>query len=224
MLFLAVFAGFLAENQREHYVEKKRENAYIRSMIEDLKTDTLYFSNEIVSRSENRKMIDSLIHLLSQKNRTEFEQQRMYYFARYCISRFELVQIHDRTYDQMKSSGNLRLIHDEKIANRISDYYFNSKEFQVNSSQTQARILSVLEIEGKVFDGNIFQEILDKDNFTFKQPQGNLRLLTNDPQTINDLIVRLHYLISISSFTEVYFKKLKSEAIKVISLLEEEYD
>lgn len=26
MLFLAVFAGFLAENQREHFVEKKRKN------------------------------------------------------------------------------------------------------------------------------------------------------------------------------------------------------
>ena len=40
MLFLAVFAGFLAENQREHYVEHQREKQYIRSMIEDLQTDT----------------------------------------------------------------------------------------------------------------------------------------------------------------------------------------
>ena len=40
MLFLAVFCGFLAENQREHFVERKREKEYIRSMIEDLKLDT----------------------------------------------------------------------------------------------------------------------------------------------------------------------------------------
>jgi len=28
MLFLAVFCGFLAENEREHYVESKREKIY----------------------------------------------------------------------------------------------------------------------------------------------------------------------------------------------------
>jgi hypothetical protein len=41
MLFLAVFAGFLAENQREHYVEKQRAKEYAYQMIEDLKHDTL---------------------------------------------------------------------------------------------------------------------------------------------------------------------------------------
>src|ERR1051326_1573946 len=39
MLFLAVFAGFLAENQREHYVEHQREQQYMRSMIKDLEQD-----------------------------------------------------------------------------------------------------------------------------------------------------------------------------------------
>ena len=37
MLFLAVFCGFLAENFREHQVEKHRENKYIESMLEDLR-------------------------------------------------------------------------------------------------------------------------------------------------------------------------------------------
>src|SRR6476620_11729667 len=82
MLFLAVFAGFLAENWREHIVERKREKEYIRSMIEDLKTDMSYFAGELVGRKQNRIRTDSLIDLLSQKSRTEFEQQRMYYLAR----------------------------------------------------------------------------------------------------------------------------------------------
>ncbi len=33
MLFLAVFCGFLAENQREHMVEHKREKQYMQSML-----------------------------------------------------------------------------------------------------------------------------------------------------------------------------------------------
>jgi len=40
MLFLAVFCGFLAENFREHQVEKERGKKYIESFYEDLKADT----------------------------------------------------------------------------------------------------------------------------------------------------------------------------------------
>src|SRR5437773_12560964 len=40
MLFLAVFCGFLAENFREHQVEKERGRQYILSLYEDLKADT----------------------------------------------------------------------------------------------------------------------------------------------------------------------------------------
>ena len=223
MLFLAVTLGFFVENQREHYVEGKREKEYIRSMVEDLKTDVRYFTNEIVGRKQNRIMTDSLIDLLSQKNRTEFEQQRMYYFARYCIARVDLPQFHDRTYDQMKSSGNLRLVHQKNIADSISDYYFNAKEIQVNINQTQARILTAIEREGKVFDGMVFQQILDKDNFIFNQPAGNPKLITDDKTIINELIIRLHYLISISAFTELYFKRMNAQAIQLIAFLQNEY-
>jgi hypothetical protein len=40
MLFLAIFCGFLAENLREHKVEKERGRQYVKSFIEDLRTDT----------------------------------------------------------------------------------------------------------------------------------------------------------------------------------------
>src|SRR4029079_7061608 len=44
MLFLAVFCGFLAENQREHIVEKKRAKEYARSLVHDLSNDTSQLS------------------------------------------------------------------------------------------------------------------------------------------------------------------------------------
>lgn len=223
MLFLAVTLGFFVENQREHYVEQKREKEYIRSMIGDLGTDTVFFAYEIPRRKQVRRMTDSLINLLYQKNRNEWEQQRMYFLARYCIANIELPQIHDRTYDQMKSSGNLRLIQKKNVADSISNYYFNAKEIQVNINQTQMRILNAIDIEGKVFDGMIFQQILDKDNFRFQQPTGNPPLLTGDKTIINELIVKLHYLISISGFTELYFKGMNKQAIQLVSFLQKEY-
>ena len=47
MLFLAVFCGFLAENQREHMIEHQREKEYIKSFVEDLEIDTARFSGTI---------------------------------------------------------------------------------------------------------------------------------------------------------------------------------
>ena len=40
MLFLAVFCGFLAENQREHYIENQRAKKFAGSLVEDLQADT----------------------------------------------------------------------------------------------------------------------------------------------------------------------------------------
>ena len=223
MLFLAVFCGFLAENFREHTIEKHREEKYIQAMVEDLKTATTYFNIQIKGRRQNRKMVDTLINLLSQKSRNESEQQHLYFLARICVMQVELPQINDRIYDQMKSSGNLRLIHNESIGDSISRYYFNAKEIQVNINQTQMRILSTIEAEGKVFDGIVFQQLMDMDNFNFKNPEGNLQLITDNDEKINELIIRLHYLISISAFTELYFKRMNEQAERLIRSLQNEY-
>ena len=39
MIFLAVTMGFIAENIREHFVNKEKENQYIKSFYEDLSND-----------------------------------------------------------------------------------------------------------------------------------------------------------------------------------------
>jgi hypothetical protein len=59
MLFLAVTLGFFVENQREHYIENQREKVYVRSMIDDLKLDTVEFSIERSERDQAVIMYDS---------------------------------------------------------------------------------------------------------------------------------------------------------------------
>ena len=44
MLFLAVIAGFYAENIREHRVEARRGKAYLQSFTADLKADTANYA------------------------------------------------------------------------------------------------------------------------------------------------------------------------------------
>ena len=223
MLFLAVFCGFLAENQREHFVEKKREKDYIRSMIEDLGLDTSVFSLDNRIRQEAAAMYDSVIMLLSKKNRNEFDQQRLYYLARMGLRLSPFPRINNRTYEQMKSSGNLRLIHDSKTADRITKYYFNASEFVVNEDQTLLRLQSLIEIQGKVFDGSVFREMVELKQFVINPPVGNPALITENKETLNELSVRIHYVLSILLYSHNYTVDLNKEAIQLIKGLKKEY-
>ena len=52
MLFLAVFCGFLAENQREHYIENQRAKKFAVALIKDLQGDTaeIHVNKEYISK------------------------------------------------------------------------------------------------------------------------------------------------------------------------------
>src|SRR4029079_117619 len=67
MLFLAVFAGFLAENQREHIVEHRRAKTYASNLYKELKKDTAEL-NEI----------------------TKWTQRLIHYFDSLCKSSLEI--------------------------------------------------------------------------------------------------------------------------------------
>ena len=61
MLFLAVFCGFLAENQREHMIENQREKQYIKSFLSDLMDDTASISFNESLYDTKVKYLDSLL-------------------------------------------------------------------------------------------------------------------------------------------------------------------
>jgi hypothetical protein len=223
MIFLAVTLGFFAEQIRERMSDRARAREYMRSMIEDLKADTTTFKSEIKTRMEAEKVYDTLIYLLNLPERTESAQQRLYYLARLSVYLIDFIQINDRTYDQMKSSGNLRLVRDQNIESSITKYYFNAKEIEVNKSQTLIRLQSIIELEGKIFNGTVFQQMTNLDPLSFTLPAGKPALMTEDKTLINELIMRLHYAISISAFTKNYIKELQNRASGLITVIEKKY-
>jgi hypothetical protein len=219
MLFLAVFCGFLAENQREHYMERKKEKEYVRSIIEDLKSDTAWLNEYLKDQRYSINAFDSVTLLLSQNNRNELGQQRLYLLARVALRYSDFPRINDYAYDQMKSSGNLRLIHKQNIADSISKYYFQLKEITLIGSQLLLRHYGVIEYEGKIFDGNIFQKMTDKETFVFSPPPGNPPLITEDKKIINEFIVRVHYIISIMLFSKNFTNGQITQATHLIQFL-----
>lgn len=223
MLFLAITLGFFVENQREHFVEHKREKEYIHSMIEDLKLDTAGFSADNLDRIVAIKAYDSVILLLNKPKKDSFEQQRLYYLARMSLRLSPFPIMNDRTFEQMKSSGNLRLISDYRVADKITTYYFNTKEFSLNVQQTVLRLQSLIEIQGKVFDGSVFRSMLEIENFGINLPPGTPALITDDKKILNELSVRTHYALSIVLYSKSYIVDLNKEATRLIQVLKEAY-
>ncbi len=223
MLFLAVTLGFFVENQREHFVEHKKEKEYMRSLMEDLRLDTVEFSIENKDRETVIVMYDSLIMLLHKKERTVFERQRIYYFARVALRLSPFPLLNDKTYEQMKSSGNLRLIRHKEVAEGITKYYFNSKDIALNVSQSLLRLQALIEAQGKVLDGTVFQQMTDLKSFSIVAPSGNADLISEDKQSINELIVRSHYIMSILIYSRNFMARLRDEASQLMDILKKEY-
>ncbi|HKC36572.1 MAG TPA: hypothetical protein VKB95_10940 [Chitinophagaceae bacterium] len=121
MLFLAVFAGFLAENQREHIVEHQREKVLMKSMLKDLQADTTIFSGTIRGISLINEHIDSLIPLLSNNNDLNKKATEIYQQEVWVDLYYKLIYT-DRTIEQLKNSGNFRLIRNNLVSDAIIQY------------------------------------------------------------------------------------------------------
>ena len=119
MLFLAVLCGFLAENQREHYIEKARAKQYIQSFYEDLHNNRATCSGII---DFNKQKIGALNNL-----EACYDSLSRNWKATSCLavliknsSFFWSVEFSDGTIDQLKNAGGFRLLKKEDRDSIIS--------------------------------------------------------------------------------------------------------
>jgi len=134
MLFLAVFAGFLAEQMREHMVERNRAHQFLESMLLDVQTNIKNLDSLL---EQDRAIIadyDSLMNWLladsAAIDRAAFARKMGAVWIRNFLVRKE-------TYEQMKSSGSLRYVGNIKFLKKMMDYervtnfaQFRNQEFE----------------------------------------------------------------------------------------------
>ncbi|HEX7844662.1 MAG TPA: hypothetical protein VF476_02615 [Chitinophagaceae bacterium] len=224
MLFLAVFCGFLAENQREHYVEHQREKQYIRSMIEDLKTDTLNL-NDIVKGLQRKSLeLDSVL-VDFDEGAANYNYRWAQLFIRSYRAGYPDFFPTDRTIQQLKNAGGLRLIRSESASKGIVSYDALVKDVtgeETNISEAQKKyidqIMKTWSIKKMYKDAGItswttHRTMVVKNNYW----------LTNDP------IAKEQVFNTLSDYNEamlrqiIFDRDLKKEAIALIELLKKEY-
>jgi hypothetical protein len=132
MLFLAVFCGFLAENQREHMVEHQREKQYMKSMLDDLKLDTAEI-NRTKSLINNylNPVFKKSIALLYLEHFSDSTIKEMYDTVPKS-TRFLTIAFQNNTITQLKNSGNLRLIRNKEVTDSLVKYW-NECDYLINT-------------------------------------------------------------------------------------------
>ena len=122
MLFLAVTLGFFVENQREHYVEHIREKQYIKLMVADLQADTTMM-NSVLTTLEVRAMnVDSMLMLLTSNPVSDEKVIKAYRYTYQALNTITF-SFNDRTITQLKNSGNMRIIRNQKVNDGIIQYW-----------------------------------------------------------------------------------------------------
>jgi hypothetical protein len=132
MLFLAVFCGFIADNWREQLSEHQREKEFIHSIVEDIKSDTLQ-SNKILGQLKGMSAgIDTVLIMLSSHEIIE-NSNKVYRLWSKNMG-LQVFVSNDRTIEQLKNSGELRLIRKKAVSDRIMQYDQTLKKYYVQSN------------------------------------------------------------------------------------------
>jgi len=220
MLFLAVFCGFLAEYQLEHKIESDRGKQYAISMYEDLKMDTTVLNSIVQNRNRRDEMLDSLFLLIDNPKNHLAD---LYFFARH-ITRTSPVLFfnNDRTIQQLKYSGGLRLITKRKVSDSIMIYDKQVRLVLERQEIEGNNIRECLQYYYKIFDGRIFEKMIDTNNI-IKQPQSTPLLLKFSEQDMNIFLGYCQLIKAGNLSSNTHTKTLKEKAVELIALIKKEY-
>jgi hypothetical protein len=226
MLFLAVFCGFLAENQREHIVENQREKKYMAMLYEDLKRDTAHLINDTTWWSNTIARIDTI---RMEIEKPEKERNYLFLYRKAgALRNYNNFEYHDRTIQQLKNGGNFRLVKNKSIADSLTDYdaeiitALKDQEIQSNSIYQQVNFLQDKLINSKYFY-LISSRTMPQLDSVFKKDPAVFNLFGSNPTDLMQYYNHLEFYKRMSRYRLSAMKILCRQAVNLIKMLEKDY-
>ena len=212
MLFLAVFCGFMAENTREHMVEHKREKKYIRSLIQDIRTDSLQITGWLKRYEEMKSGCDSVLDYFPSTPDISIEWARN---IGVILSGFPDFISTDQTMQQLKNAGGLRLIRNTAATDSINAYDVAVRDIQVEETAIIYYFKGITQKTNQLFS---YRSIQGMEKFTAKG-----FLIRFDPMEM-ELLYNLvfKYRREIGGFMGE-LEELRNLGTSLVSFLENEY-
>lgn len=221
MIFLAVTLGFIAENIREHLRDNAKEKEYIQSLVEDLKVDQQLLSQNISSVQSGISMMDSMIIILNDPSILSKNTGELYYLAR-LSPRLQPLAINDKTFEQLKNSGNFRLIKNISASNKIMEYYNAIPLVRLLESINETEFTQYKIVAAKIFNPEIFigSESIGNE---IKRVNGNPPLRTTNTELLQELSVFAVYMHGTKKGVLDADEKMKQTGALLIEFLQKEY-
>lgn len=211
MMFLAVFCGFLAENWREQLQEHKRETEFIHSIVEDLKSDTIQSNLILVQLKKTSSGIDSVLNALSSPE--IFENSNRVYDLWTKNLDIKAFVSNDRTIQQLKNSGELRLIRNKAVSDGIMKYDQTVKNYYQQSDF----------MYGALSDQHIYSQLFDFINLN-KNKNIPVPLTEQGKKSLNEAYAHLQLwnsgLLGLISWLE----GVNNEGKNLVTFIQKEYD
>jgi hypothetical protein len=222
MLFLAVSLGFMAENIREHQIEKHREIAYLKNVHEDLKLDLINIDNVLISNTIRLQAMDTLFTII---NNNTITNEDVYYYIRNLALRATFESSHVGL-DQIKSAGGLRMVKNPEIISGIQEYEraldaLDKLENVRERTLEQARFKMAV-----VFEPSISYEMLvgqGQGIMRFNRPNKADAILQNNKQAVKELLNLVTFGLNSNKYLNINLEKLKKIGQKLDSAIVKEY-
>ena len=177
MLFLAVTLGFLVENWREHLIEKRRADKYLKGVLIDIENnistlDSLIKENVALKQTYDQQ-IQRLLNDSSHIDRYAFAEKILPSNIRVFVGRNE-------NFEQMKSSGTLRYIENEKLLQQILNYQYLSSLATWRSNENERKLFfeQYVPIIQRNFDMECMQVNMTKDGSSMFIMKPHIDILT----------------------------------------------
>jgi hypothetical protein len=221
MLFLAVFLGFVAENIREHQVEKNRELEYIKSLDTDLSDDVKSLNTMISFEHDAIAKLDTLMYLLNDPVIAKQNGDQLYYVARIGPRAYPFVN-NSRTFEQLKNSGSFRLIRNAAASNEIMDYYNQFSPVRLLEDNYNHEFDDYKRVAAEILDPGILRR-QENDHSEISRSHDNPALMTYNPAALKQLEFHTLQMNGSRRSKMGMLEKLKSSAIELRSYLQKEY-
>jgi len=225
MLFLAVFCGFLAENQREHMVEHQREKQYMNSLTTDLKGDTATIRYVISFCLTKFHGMDTLAQLLNKDILNNDDEKELYYLNSHYAANVSFMVFNERTIKQLLNSGNLRLVRKQGTSDSIINYYGQFMDVikgqeEVYNEMSKRLLFSTEEI----FDRSASMTKMNADSSFYQDiRQEKMKLITKDKNVLrkhSQMIITARAMLA--NYLNMLFE-MKKTGENLLAFLEHEY-
>ena len=235
MLFLAVFCGFLAENQREHYIEKVRAKQYAKSLVNDLIEDTAMIKRIIRQANHEFRLINRLSDYLRDKPIEQIKNIDLFVTD---IDIYRPYTWNRTTLEQIKNSGSIRYFTNDSIIYRLSAYDAFTRHMDEDYAGDQERLNKVIDLRNQVCNQNYhseFREIVSSTRYrsldSLMKTDTYIEMGKNGPglltRNIHDIEVYTNEIIGLGerlrTRSEVELPELLQDAEKLIIFLRGEY-